>query len=135
MKLTSALWIGAGVGLVYLVSRGAEARPAAPAVTPRPGDPPPGPLARRMGELVSGLTESERQQVRSIMPDFFWTAILASTMQPSDDLFSLSLHPITIEVAIWPTSKRRQFEGNLVSAIGMWDAMELDSILQTAEVL
>lgn len=106
----------------------APLRPAAPA----PEQPKPGPLARRMRALLAGLSDAQIQSVRNAMPPRWWAWIVNATYMPSDAAFAFALQPMSIDLAIWTAQQREQLQTDLVSALGILNALELKEILDAA---
>ena len=138
MRARTLLFVGLGGAALFLLARAARAAPTGPFVPRIPGEAPAlpsGPLAGRMDRLLASLPQSEIDGARAIMPPHFWDAVVASTLQPTDELFRLSLQPMSMDVSLWSRARMRQFESEIVAAIGMWDALTLQRILQDAGVM
>lgn len=97
-----------------------------------PEQPPPGRLARRLRSLLDGLTDAQLQSVRNAMPPAWWAYLINATYMPSDEAFAFALQPMSIDLAIWTEEQRQQLQTDLVSALGIMNALELKEILEAA---
>jgi len=134
----------AGYGVARAAARPREPRyptpPGQPTAPLRPapassGDPQPGPLAARLGELVTELDDAALVAARNAMPATWWPAILDATRQATDEAFSQTLQPIGVDLVEWTDDQRQQLERDLVSSMGFTKALTLRGILQDAGVL
>lgn len=150
-RVLTAAGILVAVGLVGAVSYGvarAAARPSQPRypspdgatapLRPAPlpaGAPPPGPLASRLGALMTKLSDEELQATRFSLPSHWWSHITLATAAPDDAYFTFLLAPFAAELAAWSPEQRQQLQSDLVASMGLSNALTLQAILQEAGVL
>ena len=93
-----------------------------------------GPLALRLSEFIDDLDEDELVAARNSMPPHWWAQILAATQAPDDETFAATFEPIGSDLSTWSDEQREQLQRDLVSSVGVLDAIELRQILQDAGV-
>jgi hypothetical protein len=150
-RILTGIGIAAAVSVAGLVSFGvasaamrsplpppryppADPEPGSPVPPLRPPDrpptaPQPGPLARRLKDLIDGLSNPELTAVRYSMPPHWWDYIIAATSTPSDAAFSVVMHPMSIDIGLWNDDQVDQLQSDLIDAMGYLKAYQLRSIL------
>jgi hypothetical protein len=146
-------WVGVagatavGVGVI-LWARRAAARPTiqppgpgdvplrpppAPTTTPS-GEPmpPPGPLATRVADWMADQDDDELLQARAAMPEHWWELLLLATQMPNDEQVVIVLNPVIVDLSLMDADARRQLQKDLVSAVGVLDALSVKKIFDDA---
>lgn len=137
--LTGALVGAAAVG-AYFWLRPAQARypmPKGPLRPPElpPDAPPPGPLASKFDDFIGGLSDAEVINLRGAVPSHWWDLMAMGTTLPSDELVVIAFNPARIDYAAMDDAQRSALQSNLIDAIGWLNALELQSLLQEAQVM
>lgn len=104
-------------------------------VPPPVGAPAPGPLASRLGTLINSMTDQQLLALRNAMPSYWWSFILVASQMSDDTGFRVALNPVSADLQLWTDAQVRQLQWDLVTAMGVEKAQELDQILRDADVL
>lgn len=139
MKLWQAALMGGG--LYFLGTTMAKAVPVRALegpLRPPPPDPeapPPGPAAREILAFIDGLTNNELELLRSALPEHWWSYIVTATQMPTDADVQFVFSPATIDYAILTPEAKDQLKDNIVTAVGIFQALELQDILKKVGVM
>ena len=139
---TLLLAAAAGAGLFYLGMKQARASVPIRAVEgplrppkPDPTAPPPGPMAVRITNFIDGLDDQELLELRSVMPERWWSVIVGAAAMPTDDGVLMVFGPAQIDYSIMTPQQRDQLKDGIIDSVGYLGAITLQNILKDARVI